>query len=200
MRAIARRLTTVLSVSALALTLLLPTAAWAPHVAQLIVEPTQVEPGGEVMVEGQRGFGREFPVEIRFDALDGPVLATIETDEQFFAAFDPQPVRIPSDVEPGTYLLYATQELGEGDGHIRGVPARAVIQVVGEGGSPAFSQPLAAPVEGRPANLAVEEGLDLGTLGLIALGVAGVALVAAAAVALVASRRGQPATQKVDNR
>lgn len=175
---------------------LLASPAWAPHVAQLVVEPAQVEAGEEVTVFGPRGYAKEKPVEIRFGGLDGPVLATFETDTQFFASWGPGTVRIPADVEPGTYVLVATQELGEDDSYIRGVPARATIQVLGEGGAPAVGSTQGSVVTDRPAGVVEESALDPGTLAAIALGVAGVALFAAAMVALVSARRREEPTSE----
>ena len=163
--------------------------AWAPHVAQLLVEPRAVSPGDTVTVTGTRGYGAEQPVDIRLDGIDGPVLGTFQTDDQFFAAFGPVEVTIPADISPGTYTLVATQVLDAEDSHIRGVPARAAIDVVGPGGAPAMDPPLVEAVEPRPDELAVGDEVGLGALALVALGVAGVATFAAAMVALVTARR-----------
>ena len=163
--------------------------AWAPHVAQLLVEPRVVNPGDTVTVTGTRGFGAEQPVDVRLDDIDGPVLGTFQTDDQFFAAFGPVQVTIPADISPGAHTLVATQVLDAEDAHIRGVPARAAIEVVGPGGLPAENPPLVEPVEPRPDQLAVGDEVGLGALALVALGVAGVAMFAAAMVALVTARR-----------
>lgn len=170
--------------------------AWAPHVAQLLVEPRVVNPGDTVTVTGTRGYGSEQPVDIRLDSIDGPVLATFQTDEQFFAAFGPGEVTIPGDVEPGNHVLVATQVLDEEDSAIRGVPARAAIEVTGPGGEPALGAPLVEPVEPRPDELAEEEQAGLGSLVLVGVGVAGVAMFAAAMVALVAGKRSKPVAER----
>lgn len=179
-----------------ALLLLSAGSAWAPHVAQLNVSPTTVRPGDTVTIVGTRGYGAEQPVDIRLDDIDGPVLATFQTDDQFFAAFGPGEVTIPADVEPGAHVLVATQVLDEEDSHIRGVPARAAIEVVGAGGEPARGAELAAPVEGRPDDLNVDEPASMGSLVLVGLGVAGVAMFLAAMGALLASKRSGPAAER----
>lgn len=170
--------------------------AWAPHVAQLLAEPRVVSPGDTVTVTGTRGYGAEQPVDIRLDSIDGPVLATFETDSQFFAAFGPGEVTIPADTEPGNHVLVATQVLDEEDSHIRGVPARAAIEVIGPGGQPALGAPLAQPVEPRPVELAEEDQAGIGSLVLVGFGVAGVAMFAAAMVGLVASKRSKPVAER----
>ncbi len=171
--------------------------AWAPHVAQLNISPATVAPGDTVTVTGTRGYGSEKSVDIRLDAIDGPVLATFQTDSQGFAAFGPGEVVIPTDTAPGAHVLVATQILNEeDDSHIRGVPARAALEVVGPGGTPALGAELAPPVVGRPDALAVEEQAGIGALVLLGLGVAGVAMFAAAMVALVSSKRQGSVTER----
>lgn len=180
---------TLAALFAVGILLLSAGTAWAPHVAQLLVEPRVVSPGDTVTVTGTRGYGAEQAVDIRLDGIDGPVLGTFQTDDQFFAAFGPVEVTIPGDISPGAHTLVATQVLDAEDSHIRGVPARAAIDVVGPGGPPAVDPALAEPVEPRPDELAVEDEVGTGALVLVALGVAGVAMFAAAMVALVAARR-----------
>lgn len=171
--------------------------ALAPHVAQLNVEPQRVAAGEEVTVWGPRGYGPTNPVEIRLDAPDGPVLATFDPDDQFFAAFAAGPVRIPADVEPGRHVLFATQDLEPNESYIRGLPARAVIQVTAPGaagtaaGAPVIeADPVPYAVEQRPAGVTVEEsGAGTGALLAVAAGVAVVVGLAGAGLARVLARR-----------
>lgn len=178
--------------------------ALAPHVAQLNVEPQRVAAGEEVTVWGPRGYGPTNPVEIRLDAPDGPVLATFEPDDQFFAAFPAGPVRIPDTVEPGHHVLFATQELEPNESYIRGIPARAVIQVAAPGaagtaaGAPVVEQgrgPYA--LEQRPAGVLVEDrGTPVATLLAIAVAVAVVVGLAGAGLARALARRTGPARER----
>lgn len=174
--------------------------AWAPHVAQLQVTPTQVRPGEEVTVFGPRGYGAANPVEIRLDSPTGPVLGSFKPDTNRFAQWGPGKVAIPEDTKPGMHVLWATQELPDSDSHIRGVPARAVIEVLGPAGTPLLGAPRGAPSEqGRPQTLQTsDDGVELGAVLLVALGAGGLALLAAGGVAVFVSRRSAtPAAARV---
>ena len=163
----------------------------APHVAQLQVNPDQMRPGDTVSVFGPRGYGRTNPVQIRLDSETGPVLGSFQPDQQRFAQWGPGTVTIPADTPPGRHMLVATQELPDADSGIRGIPARAVIEVLGPGGLPARGAPLAAPTEARTTGVEVREGdgVPVGPVVLVGLGVAGIAMLAAGAASLLAGRR-----------
>lgn len=174
------------------ITVLMASPAWAPHVAMLRVDPQRVEAGGEVTVWGPRGYAPESTVEIHWGAADGPLLGEFPTDTQFYAAWGPGTVTIPADAEPGQHVLFATQDIGDDEAYIRGVPARAVINVAEPdvagvvAGAPLTERDpalfVAAP---RPEGVVVEEGgMDLGVLIAVAAAVA----VAAIAVGLLAAR------------
>ncbi|MDP1805778.1 MAG: hypothetical protein Q8K72_11465 [Acidimicrobiales bacterium] len=163
--------------------------AWAPHVPQLTVTPAQARAGDEVAVVGTRGYGFTNPVEVRFNAVDGPVLGKFVPDNQPYAAWGPGTVRIPADTKPGTYTLYATQVLADLERHIRGIPVRAVIDVVGPGGVPVLARDLAVPGEEGTPGLTENEPPGLGSLVLVALAVGGVAMLAAGGVAMAGRRR-----------
>lgn len=173
---------------------LVPAAiAWACiPVVTLDVSPAQARAGEEVVVTG-RPFGKTNPVLIRFNAVDGPVLATLQPDKDRLVSGS---VVIPADAAPGNYVLVATQEAKAGE-TTWGVPARTLLQVVGEGGAPVLGQPLAAPVLERPATVVEDEPVGAGTLLLVALGAAGVAMFAAGVVALAAGRRRGPAAEAI---
>ncbi|MDP9419966.1 MAG: hypothetical protein M3P53_07445 [Actinomycetota bacterium] len=47
-----------------------------PHVPRLLVEPVQVRAGETVTVTGNRPYGSTNPVEIHFDAPNGPLLGS----------------------------------------------------------------------------------------------------------------------------
>jgi hypothetical protein len=191
----ATRLTVATAWAAGALLVLVAQPAHAPHVAQLQVTPDQVRPGDTVSVFGPRGYGKTNPVEIRLDSETGPVLGSFQPDQQRFAQWGPGTVTIPADTPPGRHQLVATQELPDVDAGIRGIPARAVIEVLGPGGAPALGAPLAEPTPPRTTGIEVRDndGVPVGAVVLVGLGVAGMAMLAAGAASVVTSRRSQGA-------
>jgi hypothetical protein len=105
--------------------------ASAAHVARLDVRPVQVPAGGEVTVIGPPGWAPS-PVSIRWNAVDGEVLATFQTTTGNNASFGPGTVTVPN-VPPGTYELVGTQDAPPAQTALRGVPARARIAVTAPG-------------------------------------------------------------------
>jgi hypothetical protein len=167
-------------------------AAWAClPVASLTSNPAQAQPGSQVTITGSE-FGSN-PVDIHFNALTGPVLATLTPDSNgtFSGA-----VTIPSDAAPGSAVLVATEAAATPKGpkgSSPGVPARALIQVVGPGGAPLAP---AGPVAGaRPVSPLITSSVEAGALALVALGALGVALLVAASITMVGTRRARPAPQ-----
>lgn len=176
----------------LAATFLLSSAppSFAPHVAQLQITPNQVQAGQEVTVFGPRGYGRTNPVEVRFGSIDGPVLGTFQPNEELYAMWGPGTVRLPENVAPGTHMLFATQTLAPSETHIRGVPARGEITVLGRGGAPVLGEAPETRLDDQSAGVLIEdEPVGTGSVLLVALGVAGVALFVAGAAAAFSSRR-----------
>jgi len=165
--------------------------SFAPHVAQLQVTPAQAKAGEEVTVFGPRGYGRTNPVEIHWGSVDGPVLGRFTPNEEAYAMWGPGTVRIPEDAKPGVYALFATQTLAPAETHIRGVPARGEITVLGTGGTPVIGATRGAPAlpDQDGPGLIEDEPVSTGTVALVALGVAGVGMFLAGGAALVASRR-----------
>jgi hypothetical protein len=181
--------------------LLVPgTAAWAPHVPQLQVTPSQVRPGEEVAVYGTRGFGFTNPVEVRFDAPDGPVLGSFQPTNEPYAPFGPGTVRIPEGLAPGTYSLWATQLLSPAEKHIRGVPARSTITVLGPGGTPVLGAQVGTLGDEGSAGLARQKGPSAWSLVLVGLGVAGVAVFIAGLFVAASSRRTPTAAEPMKSR
>lgn len=129
------------------------------------VEPRQAAAGESVTV---RGFSYTDTVEIRFGALDGPVLTEVEPDANDDITAE---VRIPPDAEPGRYILYAVQR--DEDGDISRYPGQANVWVVGEGAPPVDED--TPEVEPRLAGLVVQEGPGLGSLLFVAMATAAVA-------------------------
>ena len=171
----------------------------APHIAQLQISPAQVKAGQEVTVFGPRGYGRTNPVEIRAGSIDGPILGTFQPNEESYAMWGPGTVKIPENTPAGTFYLYATQTLAANETHIRGVPARGEVTILGAGGAPVLSKAPEVPLDEQPTvGLLEEEAVSAGSVMLVALGVAGAGLfIAGAAVALNTRRQSaQPAVQK----
>ena len=178
---------------------LLPvTAAWAPHVAQMKVTPSQFKAGDPITVFGPSGYGATTPVEVRLDSADGPVLGSFKTTGSGFAQWGPGTVTIPADVKPGIHTLWATQKLEESEKLIRGMPTKTLVEVLNpDGTNPVVGQDLAPQLEPRPTGLVEDKPVGAGALVLVGLGVAGVAMFAAGAAALMSSRRSGPSAEKI---
>jgi hypothetical protein len=104
-------------------------------------------------------------------------------------------------VPAGTYYLFATQTLAPNETHIRGVPARGEVKILGAAGSsPVLGQAPETPLsEQTRVELLEEEPVSMGSILLVALGVAGAGLfIAGLAVAFSSRRRaeGQPVVGK----
>lgn len=158
-------------------------AAWACiPMASLNASPTQVEPGQSVEVTG-RGYN-ENPVTLRFNSLDGPVLATITPAKGNISA----PVTIPEGTEPGNYVLLATQEAQAGQ-TTWGIPSRALVTVGGPATTPVVGAPVSS-VEERPlAEFERRDSVSAATLLFVGLGVAGGALFLAGLTTFAVSRQ-----------
>ncbi len=177
---------------AAALVLASATPSFAPHIAQLQISPAQAKAGDEVTVFGPRGYGRTNKVDVRWGSADGPILGSFQPNEELYATWGPGTVRIPADAKPGVYLLVATQTLTGAETHIRGVPARGELTVVGTGGVPAIGAAQGAQLTQQTGSpLAEEDPVSTGSVLLVALGVGGIGLLIAGAAAALASRRRQ---------
>ncbi|MDQ4068279.1 MAG: hypothetical protein M3203_02180 [Actinomycetota bacterium] len=166
-------------------------AAWACIAGPTLdVTPRQATAGSEVAVKGV-SYNRN-PVVVRFNALDGPVLGTIEPTGGTGTSSNwnlEGRVTLPADARPGNYVLIATQP--STDGKLTQIPTRALVSITGAT-APIVGEPLATePVE-RPVGLVEADSVSTATKVLIGVGVAGVAMFMAGIAALVASRR--PAT------
>lgn len=139
--------------------------ASAAHVARMEIRPTQVAPGGEVAVNGTPSWA-PVPVSVRWNSVDGEVLATFETTTGGNAQWGPGTVRIP-DVPPGVYDLVGTQEAPANQLALRGVPARARVVVTGPGGALPPAAEETPPVQSLRA--LKEEGPETSTLVLLAV-------------------------------
>ncbi len=163
-------------------------AAWACVSGPVVnLSTIQAKPGEQVTLTGT-GFRQADPVQIRFNALDGPILAELPqpTNQTVNATFT-----VPPNTAPGNYVIVVTQSE---NGKMTLSPIRAVMTVVGTSGQ--------TPVLGAETNVAPdaadrlptlvqsEDSVSNGTLMLVALGVAGVGMFAAGIAALATTRRG----------
>jgi hypothetical protein len=159
-------------------------AAWACiSVATFRTTPTLAKPGEAVTVTGLE-FHTKAPAVVHWNAVDGPVLASFEVKDARFSG----QVTIPADAKPGNYVLVATQD-PTASATTWGIPARALIQVVGEGGNPVVGEQFRDAQVSRPVGLVQERSATMGNLALAALGAGGLAMFIAGMAALTAGRR-----------
>ncbi len=139
-------------------------AASAAHVARMEVRPAQVAPGGEVAVHGTPSWA-PVPVSVRWNSVDGEVLATFPTTPGGNAQWGPGTVKIPN-VPPGVYDLVGTQDAPANQRALRGVPARARVIVTEPGGALPPAAMETPPLPGLGA--LKEAGPNTSTLVLVA--------------------------------
>jgi len=143
--------------------------------------------GQEVGITGT-GFQTANQVQIRWNALDGPVLTTVAapiTGGNLDAKFT-----VPEGTKAGSYVVIVSQT--KADGSMSLSPIRAVMNVTGDAGAnPVVGAPAAATdTAARADGLArSDDSISTGTLALVALGVGGVGMFLAGMAALFAGRR-----------
>ena len=169
--------------------------AWpCASLAAVELTPAVVRPGQEATVK-VTFVNKDKPVELRWNALNGPLLATIEPSTFTEGLhgnwrFAGAKITIPADAKPGNYVLIANQEASKGT-NTWGIPARGLVQV--SDGTPVLGQNLGPAPVVRPSNLVTEEGVTGGDLLLVGLGAAGITmLLAGFGIVLAASRRNRP--------
>lgn len=168
--------------------MLMTAVAWACVAGPSAFTSTvNVKAGEQVGIQGV-DFSDEGPVLVRFDALDGPVLADlgIPSEDRGLVAGD---VTIPAGTAPGDYVLVMTQ--AGPDGEPIQTPVRALVSVVGDtGAAPVVGAELGGADQARAAGLATEDNsISTVSLVLMAVGVAGVGMLLAGTAAFLASRR-----------
>ncbi len=150
----------------------------------------QAKPGDEVTVNGT-GFRLNDKVLVRFNALDGPVVAELPRPEnqRISATFT-----VPHGTAPGNYVVIVSQV--KPDGTLALSPIRALLSVVGPTGqAPVLGADTTSDATVRPQGLVrSDSSVSNATLALIALGVAGVGMFVAGIAALATSRRATTAT------
>lgn len=162
-------------------------SAWAcvsgPSVT---LNPATIKPG-ETVTANLRDFRKADPVQVRWNDLAAPVLASFEnngTGAPFSGTFT-----VPENAKPGNYVVIFSQTAP--DGKASQAPVRVLMTVTGAGGAnPVVGAPLSPAEAGRPAGLVTEDNsVSAGTLALVALGVGGVGMFLAGMAALFAGRR-----------
>lgn len=179
-------------VSAVAAAAVVATAAVGfacTNLATLNLSSGAGKPGDVVTVTGSsfavnsRDAAASFPVELRWNGVDGAVLTTAAPDKagNISATFT-----VP-DSQPGWYVLVGTQRDATGK-DTYGTPARASYQVLGPNGQ-SVVQPPAAATASVPS-----DGSSAGIIALtVALGVLGLGLFGAGFVAFLRQTRKAPA-------
>ena len=165
------------------MSLLVPAGlAWAcvAPVSLTTASPT-VQPGGTITVIG-RETAPGAPIEIRLNAPDGPVLATVTGQPGGMSAKWEHPVTIPPQTPYGKHVLYAVQNYR----NMNAVIPKATIYVGTVPDPPPTPEP-------RAGSLDVGSGPSALSLVLLGLGVAaGGLLVVGGLSALAASRGTKP--------
>lgn len=183
-----RRRITVGALASIAVLLVAASTAWACVSGPVVnLSTIRAQPGEQVTVTGT-GFRQPHPVQVRFNALDGPILAEAASpgqDRTINAAFT-----VPPGTAPGDYVIVVTQT--GADGKLSLSPVRAVLSVVGPTGQTPVvgADPTAADADRVPGLVRADNSVSNGTLALVALGVAGVGMFIAGVASLLASRRG----------
>jgi hypothetical protein len=142
--------------------------------------------GQEVGITGT-GFQTANAAQIRWNALDGPVLTSVAapiTGGNLDAKFT-----VPAGTKAGSYVVIVTQT--KADGSMSLSPIRAVMNVTGDAGAnPVLGATASQDTAVRADSLArSDDSISTGTLALVALGVGGVGMFLAGMAALFAGRK-----------
>ena len=161
--------------------------AWACVSGPVVnLSTVTAKPGEQVTLTGT-GFRQADPVQVRWNALDGPIVAQLakpDGNQTITATF-----AVPAATAPGSYVVVVSQTK---DGKPSLSPIRAVLSVVGPTGqTPVLGADTTSDASDRiPALVQADNDVSNGTLALVALGVAGIGMFAAGVAALATSRRG----------
>ena len=163
-------------------------AAWACVSGPVVnLSTINAKAGQEVGLTGT-GFQAANAAQIRWNALDGPVLTTVPapiTGGNMDAKFT-----VPQGTTPGSYVVIVTQT--KADGSMSLSPIRAVMNVTGEAGTnPVLGANAASTDQTVRADALArsDDSISMGTLALVALGVGGVGMFLAGMAALFAGRK-----------
>ena len=163
-------------------------AAWACVSGPVVnLSTINAKAGQEVGITGT-GFQTTNAAQIRWNALDGPLLTTVPApiaggnmDAKF---------TVPEGTKPGSYVVIVTQT--KADGSLTLSPVRAVMNVTGDAGTNPVVGAQAASVDQTARTDALarsDDSISTGTLALVALGVGGVGMFLAGMAALFAGRK-----------
>ncbi len=159
--------------------------AWACVSGPAVLMNNSTIKAGDTIQIKATNFTKPENVIVRFNALDGAVLADLGAPKN--GALEGN-VTIPATTKPGSYVLLFTQT--SADGKPSQVPARSLIQVTGDSGT----QPVLGATPASSARIdslvtAHSDSVSGGTLALVAMGVGGIALFLAGIATLMTSRR-----------
>lgn len=150
------------------------------NLASLNLETSTGAAGDQLTVSGS-SFGAEPEVVLHWNSVEGQELASVTPDQ---AGNITASITVPEDVQPGYYVVVATQTAEDGS-QVFGGPARAAFQVLGPGGEALSTQPAGpdqlaqfASSTGSTASagmIALTAALGIIGLGLFGAGIAGVA-------------------------
>jgi len=162
-------------------------SAWACVSGPSVTFNTATIKPGETVTANMRDFRKADPIQVRWNDLSAPVLASFEhsgTGSQFSGTFT-----VPENAKPGNYVVIFSQSAP--DGKASQAPVRALLTVAGTGGAnPVLGAPIAPVDAARPTGLVTADtSVSAGTLALVALGVGGVGMFLAGMAALFAGRR-----------
>ena len=163
-------------------------AAWACVSGPVVnLSTINAKAGQEVGITGT-GFQAANAAQIRWNALDGPVLAT-QAPPIANGNLDTK-ITVPAGTKAGSYVVIVTQS--KSDGTLSLSPVRAVMNVTGDAGSNPVLGAQGSSVDQtvRADSLArSDDSISTGTLALVALGVGGVGMFLAGMAALFAGRK-----------
>ena len=169
--------------------ILFAATAWACVSGPVVnLSTVSAKPGEEVTVTGTGFRNANDQLVVRFNALDGPVLATVAppiVGGTVKATFN-----VPQGTSPGNYVLIVSQT--KADGSLSLSPIRAVLTVTGDAGTQPVLGAAAATTDTSPRApglVTSDDSISTGTLALVALGVGGVGMFLAGMAALFAGRK-----------
>ena len=162
-------------------------SAWACVSGPSVTFNTATIKPGDTVTANMRDFRKADPVQVRWNDLSAPALASFEhngSGAPFSGTFT-----VPAEAKPGNYVVIFSQSAP--DGKVSQAPVRALLTVAGAGGAnPVVGAPISPVEAARPAGLLTEDtSVSAGTLALVALGVGGVGMFLAGMAALFAGRR-----------
>ena len=170
-------------------------AAWACVSGPAVnLSTINAKPGQEITITGTN-FSKPDPVTVRWNSLDGPVLATLDKPASGVVTGT---FTVPESAKAGNYVVILSQT--SADGKLSQLPVRALLTVTpANGAAPVVGASVSSQEAARPVGLVTTDNdISGATLALIGLGVAGVGMFIAGMAALFAGRRGTaPAAAKV---